>query len=90
MTTSGATEIEFSEVIMSTHTRALAILIALLIWPPVRLSATDDLIAGAKKEGSLVLYLSTNLTDANGKVQLYKQKYPYINVNLFRDDNQKL
>jgi len=30
--------------------------------------AADDLIAGAKKEGNLVLYLSTNLTDANGMV----------------------
>ena len=52
--------------------------------------AADDLIAGAKKEGNLVLYLSTNLTDANGMVQLFKQKYPFINVNLFRADNEKL
>ncbi len=52
--------------------------------------AADDLIAGAKKEGNLVLYLSTNLTDANGLVQLFKQKYPFINVNLFRADNEKL
>src|SRR6201988_2905739 len=52
--------------------------------------AADDLTAGAKKEGSLVLYLSTNLTDANGMVQLFKQKYPFINVNLFRADNEKL
>jgi hypothetical protein len=35
-------------------------------------TAADDLIAGAKKEGSLVLYLSTNLTDANGLIQLFK------------------
>ncbi len=52
--------------------------------------ASDDLIAGAKKEGALVLYLSTNLTDANGLVQLYKSKYPFVNVNLFRADNEKL
>jgi iron(III) transport system substrate-binding protein len=51
---------------------------------------SDDLIAGAKKEGALVLYLSTNLTDANGLVQLYKSKYPFVNVNLFRADNEKL
>src|SRR4029078_2639349 len=53
-------------------------------------TAADDLIAGAKKEGSLVLYLSPNLTDANGLIQLFKQKYPFINVNLFRADNEKL
>src|SRR5690349_21815456 len=52
--------------------------------------AAEDPIAGAKKEGNLVLYLSTNLTDANGMVQLFKQKYPFINVNLFRADNEKL
>ena len=27
--------------------------------------------------------ISTNLTDANGMIQLFKQKYPFINVNLF-------
>jgi iron(III) transport system substrate-binding protein len=53
-------------------------------------AAADDLIAGAKKEGGLVLYLSTNLTDANGLIQLFKQKYPFINVDFFRADNEKL
>jgi iron(III) transport system substrate-binding protein len=53
-------------------------------------SAEDELIAGAKKEGNLTLYLSTNLADANGVIQLYKSKYPFINVNLFRADNEKL
>ena len=53
-------------------------------------TAADDLVAGAKKEGSLVLYLSTNLTDANGLIQLFKQKYPFINVDFFRADNEKL
>lgn len=52
--------------------------------------AQDDVVAASKKEGQLVLYLSTNLTDANGIVQLFKQKYPFINVNLFRADNEKL
>jgi iron(III) transport system substrate-binding protein len=52
--------------------------------------ANDDLVAGAKKEGNLTLYLSTNLADANGIIQLFKQKYPFINVNFFRADNEKL
>jgi iron(III) transport system substrate-binding protein len=55
-------------------------------------SALPDeiLIAGAKKEGQVSLYLSTNLTDANGMIQLFRQKYPFINVGLFRAENEKL
>ena len=53
-------------------------------------TAEDDHIAGAKKEGALVLYLSTNLADANGLVQLYKSKYPFVKVDMFRADNEKL
>lgn len=74
----------------------LKLSVAILIgWISLHLNlstalAQDDVVAAAKKEGQLVLYLSTNLTDANGIVQLFKQKYPFINVNLFRADNEKL
>lgn len=61
----------------------------LTLWPSAAV-AQDDVVAAAKKEGQLVLYLSTNLTDANGMIQLFKQKYPFINVNFFRADNEKL
>ena len=50
----------------------------------------QDVVAAAKKEGEVLLYLSTNLADANGMIQLFKQKYPFINVNFFRADNEKL
>ena len=73
--------------------RAKAISVVLLIVVILRSPcgfAADDLVAGAKKEGSLVLYLSTNLTDGNGLIQLFKQKYPFINVDFFRADNEKL
>src|SRR6476660_5615837 len=53
-------------------------------------TAADDLVAGAKKEGSLVLYLLTNLTDANGLIQLFKQKYPFIIVYFFCADNENM
>ena len=71
---------------------SLAILIGwtALNWHASGAAAQDDVVAAAKKEGQLVLYLSTNLTDANGMVQLFKQKYPFINVNFFRADNEKL
>lgn len=77
---------------MTLRTLSLAIVLCLAGLNSHLPAATveDNLIAGAKKEGALVLYLSTNLTDANGLVQLYKAKYPFVNVNLFRADNEKL
>jgi iron(III) transport system substrate-binding protein len=70
----------------------LAIVFCFAGWESSLPAATleDNLIAGAKKEGALVLYLSTNLTDANGLVQLYKSKYPFVKVDMFRADNEKL
>jgi iron(III) transport system substrate-binding protein len=77
---------------MRLHTLLLAIVLALagLNSHLLAASAEDALVAGAKKEGNLTLYLSTNLADANGVIQLYKSKYPFVNVNLFRADNEKL
>jgi len=69
---------------------AIVINIMGLIWQLSHAQANDDLIAGAKKEGNLILYLSTNLADANGLVQLYKSKYPFVKVDMFRADNEKL
>lgn len=56
----------------------------------VSAATAQDVVAAAKKEGEVLLYLSTNLADANGMIQLFKQKYPFINVNFFRADNEKL
>lgn len=54
------------------------------VWP------NDQVTAEAKKEGQLSLYFSINLTDANGIIHLFRQKYPFINVTIFRADNNKL
>jgi iron(III) transport system substrate-binding protein len=77
---------------MRLHTLLLAIIFGLAGMNShlFAAGAEDDLIAGARKERNLTLYLSTNLADANGVIQLYKSKYPFINVNLFRADNEKL
>ncbi len=64
--------------------------LALLSGRETLWASDDQLIAGAKKEGEVSLYLSTNLTDANGMMQRFKQKYPFVNVGLFRADNEKL
>jgi iron(III) transport system substrate-binding protein len=53
-------------------------------------ATAQDVVGAAKKEGEVLLYLSTNLADANGMIQLFKSKYPFINVNFFRADNEKL
>jgi len=49
-----------------------------------------DLAAGAKKEGEVNLYLSTNLSDADGMIQSFKKKYPFVEVRFFRAGNDKL
>ena len=59
-------------------------LIAVSVW------AAEDLIAAARKESELNLYLSTDLSDANAMIQAYRKKYPFIEVNFFRAGNEKL
>lgn len=54
------------------------------------LPSDENVIAGAKKEGEVSLYLSTNLTDANGLIQRFNQKHPFITVELYRTENEKL
>ncbi len=65
---------------MKLPTLLLAVTLSFTGFTSRLLAATveDDHIAGAKKEGALVLYLSTNLADANGMVQLYKSRYPFV------------
>jgi len=70
-------------------------LLAILIYlTGLNLNLSDaiaqDVVGAAKKEGEVLLYLSTNLADANGIIQLFNQKYPFINVNFFRAANEKL
>jgi iron(III) transport system substrate-binding protein len=69
---------------------AILILLFQILAAAVSFAAGEDGVAAARKEGEVVLYLSTNLADANGVIQLFKQKYPFINVNFFRADNEKL
>jgi iron(III) transport system substrate-binding protein len=64
--------------------------LALIGQPQTVWSSKDDVIAGAKKEGEVSLYLSTNLTDANGLIQQFGRKYPFVTVALYRTENEKL
>jgi ABC-type Fe3+ transport system substrate-binding protein len=53
-------------------------------------ASDESVVAAAKKEREVSLYLSTNLTDANGLIQRFNQKYPFITVGLYRTENEKL
>jgi iron(III) transport system substrate-binding protein len=57
---------------------------ALSVW------SADDLVSAAKKEAEVNLYLSTDLNDANGMIQSFKTKYPFVEVKFFRAGNEKL
>lgn len=58
-----------------------------IAWPA---PANELLVNGAKKERNLLLYLSTNLVDANALIQRFNQKYPFIKVDFYRTENEKL
>ena len=67
----------------------LAVYLGISGWvAPVR--SADDFVVGAKKEGELNLYLSTDLSDANGMIQAFRKKYPFVDVKFFRAGNDKL
>ncbi|MFC1817437.1 hypothetical protein ACFL0M_16240, partial [Thermodesulfobacteriota bacterium] len=42
------------------------------------------LIEGAKKEGKLVVYASTNITDALPMIAKFEKKYPFIKTSYVR------
>jgi len=66
-----------------------AIFMGISGWvPPAR--PADDFVAGAKKEGELDLYLSTDLSDANGMMHAFRKRYPFVDVKFFRAGNDKL
>ncbi len=77
---------------MRRRNRGWAVFIFLLgLSPAARAASVNEaLINGAKKEANLLLYLSTNLVDANALIQRFNQKYPFIKVNLYRTENEKL
>ena len=53
-------------------------------------AAMDTLIDGAKGEGELVYYASMNLSEANGVIAAFEQRYPFVKVKLYRTGSEKL
>ncbi|MBI4488031.1 MAG: extracellular solute-binding protein [Deltaproteobacteria bacterium] len=48
------------------------------------------LIGGAKKEGQVVWYTTTNLETSKRISDLFQKKYPFLNVTLYRTNNAPL
>src|SRR3989304_8968173 len=48
------------------------------------------LVEGAKKEGKLVIYHSTNVESYLHRINAFKKKYPFIAVENWRDNGTKI
>jgi iron(III) transport system substrate-binding protein len=51
---------------------------------------TAKLIEGAKKEGKLVWYTSTNVTESKPLLDDFEKQYPFIKTELFRASGEKI
>jgi iron(III) transport system substrate-binding protein len=56
------------------------------VWP----QSMDAIIDGAKQEGELMIYGSTDLRQANIIANKFREKYPFIDVKLTRLNSNKL
>src|SRR5919109_4985073 len=65
---------------------------ALWVFPPfsVRANNHDALVAGAKKEGKLVIYTSMTVDQAQKLNDAFKTKYPFIQPKMFRAVGERL
>ena len=72
--------------------RLLFSAIMLALWPVIAVNAQtlDQLIAGAKKEGKLVIYASASAPQLQMYLAAFGKRYPFIKTEYFRTDKQKL
>ena len=63
---------------------ALCVLSYLLFATPLNANNHDSLIEAAKKEGSLVLYTSMTVDQAQKLNDAFRVKYPFLQVHMFR------
>ena len=67
-----------------------ALLLTILIAAPLRANTHETLIEGAKKEGSLVLYTSMTVEQAQKLNDAFRAKYPFLQVHMFRAVGERL
>src|SRR5258708_39998575 len=69
-------------------------LIAILFLPLFAVAANaqtqDQLIAGAKSEGKLVIYASAAVQQLQMYLAAFNKRYPFLKTEYFRPDKQKL
>ena len=76
---------------MSKYTSVLFCgLLSLLIAAPIHASNHEASIEGAKKEGSLVLYTSMTVDQAQKLNDAFRAKYPFLQVQMFRAVGERL
>ncbi|MGZ8533522.1 MAG: hypothetical protein ACXW6J_23495 [Candidatus Binatia bacterium] len=69
---------------------ALCVLSYLLFATPLNANNHDSLIEAAKKEGSLVLYTSMTVDQAQKLNDAFRVKYPFLQVHMFRAVGERL
>ena len=69
---------------------ALFVLSCLLFATPLNANNHDSLIEAAKKEGSLVLYTSMTVDQAQKLNDAFRVKYPFLQVHMFRAVGERL
>src|ERR1041385_3052985 len=70
---------------------SLFTLLLVLVAPVVAAAQTQDqLIAGAKSEGRLVLYASAATQQLQMYMAAFNKRYPFVKTEYFRTDKQKL
>jgi len=64
--------------------------LTILLAAPLRANTHETLIEGAKKEGSLVLYTSMTVEQAQKLNDAFRVKYPFLQVQMFRAVGERL
>ncbi len=64
--------------------------LTILLAAPLRANTHETLIEGAKKEGSLVLYTSMTVEQAQKLNDAFRVKYPFLQIQMFRAVGERL
>src|SRR5262245_56919555 len=67
----------------------LAILLSRTLFPGV-VQAADPTLDGAKKEATVVVDTGSSAGDAAKLIAAFESKYPFVKVNLFRGNNERV
>ena len=68
----------------------IAILIVYALVVAANAQTQDQLIAGAKSEGKLVIYASAAVQQLQMYLAAFNKRYPFLKTEYFRTDKQKL